>query len=230
LRGIEVVHIPTTLLGAVDAAIGGKTGVNLRGKNLVGAFHHPSRVVVDLTVLESLPLPLKQEGLVEALKAGLIADPELVSLIETAGLDCELSEVVPRAVAVKVRVVEEDFKETGIRAILNYGHTIGHAVEIAGNLPHGHAVALGMAAAGRIAEEVVGFGGLARQNDALTGLGLPLQSPGIARATVLEILARDKKRDASGIRMVLLPVIGRAVVRTVSGPTIDTGLAGIGIA
>lgn len=229
LRGVEVVHIPTTLLGAVDAAIGGKTGVNLHGKNLVGAFYHPSRVLVDLAVLESLPTHLKQEGLVEALKAGLIADPVLVGLIERAGLHAELTEVVPRAVAVKARIVEQDFKEAGLRAVLNYGHTIGHAVEIAGNLPHGHAVALGMAAAGRIAEELVEFGEMARQNEALAGLGLPLQSSGIAREPVLEILARDKKRDASGIRMVLLPAIGRAVVRPVSGPTIEGGLAAIGI-
>jgi len=229
LRGIEVVNVPTTLLGAVDAAIGGKTGVNLGGKNLIGAFHHPRRVVIDPDVLDELPAELKQEGLAEALKAGLIGDETLFSHIESTGLKADLDLVVPRAVAVKAAVVNQDFRETGIRAILNYGHTIGHAVEIAAGLAHGHAVAVGMTAAGRIAEDLVGFGAAARQQGAIIGLGLPVRTDGVARSSVLEVLAQDKKRDASGVRMVLLRAIGVPVVLSVPGQTIDAGLASIGI-
>ena len=229
LRGIEVVHVPTTLLGAVDAAIGGKTGVNLGGKNLIGAFHHPSRVLIDLDVLDALPAELKREGLAEALKAGLIGDLDLLSHLESAGLQADLSVVVPRAVAVKANVVAQDFRESGLRATLNYGHTIGHAVEIAAELSHGHAVAVGMAAAGSIAEDLTGFTDAARQREAIMRLGLPVKVEAVSRRRVLEVLAQDKKRDASGMRMVLLRAIGDPVVLTVTAESIDTGLAGIGI-
>lgn len=229
LRGVEVVHVPTTLLGAVDASIGGKTGVNLGGKNLVGAFYHPRRVVIDLEVLESLPDELKREGMAEALKAGLIADVSLFSHIERAGLGANLDVVVPQAVAVKAAVVNQDFRESGVRAILNYGHTLGHAAEIIAGLPHGHAVALGMVAAGRISQDLVGFGSAARQQDAIVRLGLPVQVAGADRRSVLDILARDKKRDASGLRMVLLRSIGDPVVVSVAPEAIDAGLAVIGI-
>jgi 3-dehydroquinate synthetase len=229
LRGVELVQVPTTLLGAVDAAIGGKTGVNLGGKNLVGAFYLPRRVVIDLDVLESLPTELKREGLAEALKAGLIADLELFSHIESDGLAADLEVVVPRAVAVKTAVVNEDFREAGIRAILNYGHTIGHAVEILTGVPHGHAVALGMAAAGRIGEDLVGFESADRQHNAIVRLGLPVRMTGGDRRALLDVLARDKKRDASGIRMVLLRSIGDPVVVSVPTEAINGGFASIGI-
>jgi 3-dehydroquinate synthase len=229
LRGIEVVHVPTTLLGAVDAAIGGKTGVNLGGKNLVGAFYHPTRVVIDLDVLDQLPLELKREGMAEVLKTALIADPVLLAELESAGLRADLDVAVPRAVTVKAAVVGEDFREKGIRETLNYGHTIGHAIEIVGGLPHGHAVAIGMVAAGRIAETMLEFREADRQMQAIARLGLPIRSAGIARQRVLEVLARDKKRDAAGPRMVLLQSIGRPIVRAVSDEMINLGLSGIGI-
>ena len=229
LRGIEVVHVPTTLLGAVDAAIGGKTGVNLGGKNLVGAFHHPRRVVIDLDVLDHLPLELKREGLAEALKAGLIGDVELFAHIESAGLQADLDLVVPKAVAVKVAVVNQDFRESGIRAILNYGHTIGHAVEITARLPHGYAVAIGMAAAGRIGEDLIGFEDAARQRDAIVGLGLPVRVEVPNRAAVLGVLAQDKKRDATGLWMVLLRAIATPEIVPVSPESVNLGLAEIGI-
>lgn len=229
LRGVELVQVPTTLLGAVDAAIGGKTGVNLGGKNLVGAFYHPRRIIIDLEIAESLPTDLKREGLAEALKAGLVADPELFSHIEQTGLAADLEVVVPRAVAVKTNVVKQDFRETGIRAILNYGHTIGHAVEIITGLPHGHAIALGMAAAGRIGEDLLGFDSADRQRNALIRLGLPVWIDGPDRRALLDVLVRDKKRDASGIRMVLLRSIGDPMVVSVPMEAIHAGLAGIGI-
>lgn len=229
LRGVEAVHVPTTLLGAVDAAIGGKTGVNLGGKNLIGAFHHPRRVAIDTDVLDALPVELRREGLAEALKAGLIGDPALFAHIESAGLQSDLDLVVPRAVAVKTAVVNQDFRETGIRAILNYGHTVGHAVEIAANTSHGRAVAVGMAAAGRISEDLVGFESGTRQRRAISRLGLPVRIEGVDRRTVLEILAQDKKRDASGLRMVLLRSIGEPVVLSVPAAALEKGLTTIGI-
>ena len=172
---------------------------------------------------------MKREGLAEALKAGLIGDLYLLSHLESAGLEADLSVVVPRAVAVKANVVAQDFRESGLRATLNYGHTIGHAVEIAAGLSHGHAVAVGMAAAGRIAENLTGFTDAARQRAAIVRLGLPVNVEAVSRRRVLEVLAQDKKRDASGVRMVLLRAIGDPVVLAVTGESIDTGLAGIGI-
>ncbi len=115
LRGVEAVYVPTTLVGAVDAAIGGKTGVNLGAKNLVGAFQHPARVVIDADLLDALPLGLRRDGAAEALKAGLIGDPDLVGLYERDGLEADPAEVVRRAVAVKAAVVGRDFREEGER-------------------------------------------------------------------------------------------------------------------
>ncbi len=223
LRGIEAVYVPTTLLGAVDAAVGGKTGVNLDGKNLVGAFHHPSRVVIDVAVLEALPPELWREGAAEALKAGLIADPALVDLFERHGADAPLAEVVQRAVSVKAGVVADDFREAGRRAILNYGHTVGHAVEIAAGMRHGDAVAVGMVAAGAVSEAVCGFAHRARQDGIIAALGLPTAAAA-DRSEVRRLLALDKKRDAAGLRMVLLEAVGAPVVCHVDGATVEAAL------
>ncbi len=228
LRGIEAVYCPTTLLGAVDAAIGGKTGVNAGGKNLVGVFSNPSRIVIDLDVLEVLAPDLRRQGMAEALKAGLIADPALVDLLERDGLGADLEEVVNRAIAVKVTVVEEDFREAGKRAILNYGHTIGHAVEVGAGVSHGEAVAIGMVAAGAVSEALVGFTGAARQRAIIGNLGLPVQVPGgLDRDDALELVGLDKKRDAGGVRMVLLEAIGRPVLRSVDNATLNLALDAI---
>lgn len=229
LRGIDVVHVPTTLLGAVDAAVGGKTGVNIGGKNLVGAFHHPRRVLIDPDVLDALPRELIVEGSAEAVKCGLIADPALVDLYETAGADADLEEVVVRAVRVKAAVVNEDFREHGRRAILNYGHTVGHAIEIALPMAHGHAVAVGMVAAGAAAERVTGFGGAERQRNLIRSLGLPIEAPGIEPAVVKRYMALDKKRQGDALRMTLLEEIGVATLRCVDDATVDRALAAVGI-
>jgi 3-dehydroquinate synthase len=230
LRGVEAIYVPTTVLGAVDAAIGGKTGVNLDGKNLVGAFRHPARVVIDVDVLDRLPDEVKRGGLAEALKAGLIGDPALVGLLEAHGPAADLAEVVRRAVAVKAAVVGRDFTEQGERAHLNYGHTIGHAVEVAAGLGHGEAVAIGMVAAGRAAAVEVGFTDEARQTAAIAGLGLPVGAPGLGRDEVLALVGRDKKRDAAGLRMVLLEAIGSPLVRHVGSATVGAALDAIDIA
>jgi 3-dehydroquinate synthase len=228
LRGIESVMVPTTLLGAVDAAIGGKTGINLAGKNLVGAFHLPSRVIVDLDVLDAVPLNLRLEGLAEALKTGLIADPELVALFERHGASAPLDQVVKRSIRVKADVVSDDFREGGRRAILNFGHTIGHGVEIAGNLPHGLAVAVGMVAAGAVSASRFGFPSQ-WLIDLVASLGLPVAAPGLKLQAVLDLIGRDKKRTAEGVRMVLLRAVADPVVEIVTEGELAKGLAAVGI-
>ncbi len=230
LRGIEAVYVPTTLLGAVDAAVGGKTGVNLDGKNLVGAFRHPSRIVVDTGVLAALSDGLWREGAAEALKAGLIGDPALVDLFERHGREAPIDEVVRRALAVKVGIVNQDFTEEGLRAVLNYGHTVGHAVEVACGLSHGAAVAVGMVAAGAASERVAGFAEADRQRALIASLGLPVTAPGADEPRVRELLALDKKRDAAGLRMVLLRRIGEPYLAPVDAATVDAALAAVAAA
>jgi 3-dehydroquinate synthase len=228
LRGIESVLVPTTLLAAVDAAIGGKTGINHAGKNLVGAFWHPRRVIVDLDVLEGLPVALRREGSAEILKAGYVGDPAIVAAYQRDGIDTRLDEVVPRAIAVKVGVVSEDFRESGRRAILNFGHTIGHAVETVTGLAHGHAVSVGMVAAAEVSRVRYGFDATSLTHT-LFSLGLPVASAGTSKRAVLDLVARDKKRTAGAVRMVLLREIADPVVETVTEAELDAALEAVGI-
>jgi 3-dehydroquinate synthase len=228
LRGIEAVMVPTTLLAAIDASIGGKTGINFAGKNLVGAFHLPSRVVIDLDVLEAAPATLRLEGLAEALKAGLIADPPLVELFERHQAAAPLEEVVTRSVNVKADMVAADFREAGRRAFLNFGHTIGHGVEMAAGMPHGMAVAVGMVAAGAVSAARYGFPDQ-WLIDVIFSLGLPVSAFGVSRHSVLGFVNHDKKRTAQGLRMVLLRAVGDPVVDLVSDDELDLAMAAIGI-
>lgn len=230
LRGVDVVYMPTTLLGAVDAAIGGKTGVNVDGKNLVGVFNHPLRIVVDLDLLDALPLELRREGAAETVKAGFIADEQIIAAYEADGVDATLDVVVPAAIEVKVKTVTEDFRESGRRAILNYGHTIGHAIEVAAGITHGAAVSIGMIAAGRVSAEVLGFSGNGRQRAVLERIGLPTAAPAVDADLVMDLMARDKKRNQEGLRMVLLRDFGEPVVQHVSTESIHFGLREIGVA
>ena len=229
LRGVESVLIPTTLLGAVDASIGGKTGINRRGKNLVGAFWHPSRVIVDLDHLDDLPLALRLEGAAEIIKAGCIADPVIVEQYAQDGIDADLDLVVPRAIAVKAGIVRDDFRESGRRALLNFGHTIGHAVELLAPLPHGLAVSVGMVAAGFVSSRRYGFD-VGWLTDLLFSTGLPVAAAGVSKTAAVELIARDKKRSAEGIRMVLLRAIGDPVVEPVSSDEIVAALDAVGAA
>ncbi len=229
MRGIEAVFIPTTLLGAVDAAIGGKSAINVDGKNLAGVFRHPARVVVDLDVLAELPESLLAEGGAEALKTGYIGDPALVALYETHGLGAPLDEVVDRAVTVKAEIVSSDFTERGRRAILNYGHTIGHAVEVAAGMSHGHAVAIGMVAAATLSEMMTGFAGAAEQRDLIASLGLPVDAPTVSTTRVEELMAVDKKRDDRGLRFVVLEAVGRPAVVHADPASVRAALAAVGI-
>jgi 3-dehydroquinate synthase len=229
LRGLETVLVATTLLGAVDAAIGGKTAVNVGGKNLAGVFNHPARVVIDTAVLEELPAALLIEGSAEAVKAGFIADPELVALYTAHGQAAPIAEVVARAVRVKAAVVSEDFTEQGSRAILNYGHTVGHAVEHVSGIPHGHAVAIGMVAAGAASSLVTGFGDEAPQRELIAALGLPIVAPPVDPAAIESAMMLDKKRDADGLRMVLLEAFGKPIVTAVDPTTVRAALRAVGI-
>lgn len=229
MRGIEVVHIPTTFLAAIDAAIGGKTGVNVSGKNLVGVFWPPTRVLIDIETLAGLPQGLLREGMAEALKVGMVGDPELADLLSLHRLSAPIDEVVTRAVTVKARLVEEDPRDQGVRQHLNFGHTIGHALEYASTLTHGEAVSLGMVAAAAVSEKLYGFDGTERLIDTLIGLGLPVAVEGIDRQRVFDLVRLDKKRDGDSLRMVLLEEIGRPVVVPVETEHVEQGLAAIGI-
>lgn len=229
-RGVAVVQVPTTLLAQVDAAVGGKTGVNLpEGKNLVGAFHQPLAVVSDTAALATLPARERRAGLGEVAKYGFIDDPVLLELLEkrpdeaVAGDVDVLTEVVRRGVAVKARVVAADEREAGERALLNYGHTVGHAIETLagyGTYRHGEAVALGMVFAARLGERLgVSQDGLAARTVAvLDGLGLPTGGLRLDPEAVWDVLVRDKKvrrgrgANGHGLRFVLCRQPGDAFV------------------
>jgi 3-dehydroquinate synthetase len=229
LRGVPLVNLPTTLLGMVDAAIGGKTGVDLpAGKNLVGAFHQPVAVVADLDALAGLPPVEVRSGLAEVAKAGLVGDPDLVAALAAAagpaaaGDPDALAPLVEAAVRVKAAVVAADEREAAgghgpvSRAILNYGHTLGHALErLAGyqGLRHGEAVALGMVFAARVAEATgLAAPGLARGHvELLRALELPVGGVRLDPEAVLAAMATDKKHH-QGLRLVLLREVGRPMV------------------
>lgn len=229
LRGIEAVHVPTTLLAAVDAAIGGKTGINFRGKNLVGAFWEPSRVIIDLAVLEALAPITARQGWAEILKAGLIADASLVADIEEHGTDLDLETAVARSVAVKATVVADDLRESGRRAILNFGHTIGHAVEMVSGISHGEAVALGLVAEAAASEVDRGFRAASRVSDVVTQLGFATQAPAMDRDRAMHLAGKDKKGDQHGIRMVMLDRIGEPVLVRPSAEALDAAWSAIGL-
>ena len=207
LRGIELVTVPTTLLAAVDASIGGKTAVNLEAKNLVGTFWEPTRVIVDLDLLDLLPKERIRDGMAEIVKAGFIGDEQLVSLLERDGLGASLSAAVRAAVAVKAGIVSRDPREHGERALLNYGHTVGHAIERVVSVSHGEAVAVGMVVASVLSERMLGF----RDRDRHRALIERLELPTAVAADldpVLRMVRSDKKRIRGGMRMVLLERIG----------------------
>lgn len=228
LRGIECVLVPTTLLSAVDASVGGKTGINVMGKNLVGAFWHPSRIAISLDVLAALPEDLVRQGSAEAIKAGFIDDPRIIEIYMTHGLSFPPAEVVRRAVTVKAAVVTGDFREAGRRATLNFGHTIGHGIEVVCGLPHGYAVSVGMVAAAAISADRYGFDEWEVRHP-LERLGLPTRVSGADRALVRRLVSRDKKRTSGGLRMVLLRGIGDPVVEQVDDDSVELGMDAIGV-
>ncbi len=242
LRGIPVVQVPTTLLAQVDSSIGGKTGVDHRlGKNLIGAFHQPSLVVADTRLLESLPTRDYVSGWSEIVKMAMIRDANLFRTLEThaeALLRFEepvlLGDVIRRAIELKGEVVGADERESGLRIILNYGHTIGHALEAATgyrHLLHGEAVAIGMRGAGFIARErgTLSAADFAAQQALLGRFGLPNRADGIAADDLLGPLSRDKKARGSTIQWVLATGIGSVTTaRDVSAEEVQSALREIG--
>ncbi|PZS40840.1 MAG: 3-dehydroquinate synthase [Pseudonocardiales bacterium] len=215
LRGVRVVQVPTTLLAMVDAAVGGKTGINTdAGKNLVGAFHEPAAVVVDLVALATLPRAELVAGMAEVVKAGFIADPVILELIEAdpaAALDPSgpvLAELVGRAIRVKADVVAADLKESHLREVLNYGHTLGHALERREGYRwrHGAAVSVGMifaAELGRLAGRL-DDATAQRHRTVLSSIGLPTGYDSDALPELLEGMRNDKKARSGALRFVVL--------------------------
>ncbi len=215
MRGVRVVHVPTTLLAMVDAAVGGKTGINTTaGKNLVGAFHEPSAVLVDLATLDTLPRDELAAGSAEIIKAGFIADPAILDLVEAdpvAALDPTgpvLPELVRRAIRVKAEVVAADLRESHLREILNYGHTLGHAIERREDYRwrHGAAVSVGLVfaaelarAAGRLDDATAD-----RHRSVLSSVGLPVTYASDVLPELVESMRGDKKARAGVLRFVVL--------------------------
>ncbi|MBE9221382.1 3-dehydroquinate synthase [Cyanobacterium stanieri LEGE 03274] len=228
LRGINFIQIPTSLLAMVDASVGGKTGVNHpQGKNLIGAFYQPKLVLIDPLVLKTLPEREFRAGMAEVIKYGVIWDKELFNRLESANnlnsmdvLSADLlSYILERSCLAKAEVVRRDEREGGVRAILNYGHTVGHGVESLTNyntFVHGEAVAIGMAVAGKIAVEAGLWteDELIRQNDLIKKAGLPLDIPAtVDREDLLDSLQLDKKVKAGKVRFILPTEIGKVIIR-----------------
>ncbi len=227
LRGVSVIQIPTTVLGMVDAAVGGKTGINTaEGKNLVGAFWAPKAVLCDLDLLDTLPRNELLAGYAEVVKAGFIQDPRILEIVEadvaaaTDPASAEFREAIERAIAVKARVVGEDFTEQGLREILNYGHTLGHAIEHAERYAwrHGAAVSIGMVFAAELSRLTRGLSDDAvdRHRAVLESLTLPTTYPGDRWGHLLGTMQRDKKARGGMLRFIVLDDIGRPAV--LNGP------------
>ncbi|MDO4928748.1 MAG: 3-dehydroquinate synthase [Corynebacterium sp.] len=226
MRGIRVIQVPTTILAMVDAAVGGKTGINTpAGKNLVGSFHEPAAVFIDLRYVETLALSERIAGSAEIVKTGFIADPEILARYEHDPAAClevdgSLPELVARSVAVKARVVSEDLKESHLREILNYGHTFGHAVEHRENYQwrHGNAVAVGMMFIATLATNrgIMSSELLQRHRDILTSIGLPTSytpsgQPHNVFGELYEAMLHDKKNRGGNIRFVAISEVGETL-------------------
>jgi 3-dehydroquinate synthase len=215
LRGVRLVLVPTTLLGMTDAAIGGKTAINTEaGKNLVGAFYPPAGVLADVTTLATLPAAEYASGLAEVIKAGFIADPVILDLIESDPVAASQPggpherELIERAITMKAAVVTADLREAGQREFLNYGHTLGHAIERAEDFSvrHGEAVAIGMCFAAAVARLAGRLDDLtaARHRQILAAVGLPTHYRGGSWPELRQVMAVDKKTRAARLRLVVL--------------------------
>jgi 3-dehydroquinate synthase len=233
LRGVRVVHVPTTLLAMVDAAIGGKTGINTdSGKNLVGAFHPPAGVFVDLDLLASLPDAEWVNGMAEVVKAGFIADPRILELIESdpVGAATPASplarELIERSIAMKAAVVSADLREAGPREMLNYGHTLGHAIERLERyaIPHGHAVSIGMvfAASLGLVSGRLDAATATRHRAILDRLGLPTSYRAEFLPDLLDAMQHDKKARGSTLRFVVLDGLAKPAILSAPEPSLLT--------
>jgi 3-dehydroquinate synthase len=224
-RGMPLVQIPTTLLAQVDSSVGGKTAVNHPlGKNMIGAFYQPSAVIIDSATLSTLPDREYASGLAEVVKYGAIRSPELFAWLESnvdpllSRDEATLVQAIHESCRIKAEIVAADERETGERALLNFGHTFGHAIEVGtgyGTWLHGEAVAAGMALAGELSVRATGLSAAenVRLRQLLSRLGLPLDPPALGVDRYLELMARDKKVKAGKRRLVLLEALGRATIR-----------------
>jgi 3-dehydroquinate synthase len=229
MRGVALVQVPTTMVAQVDSALGGKTAINHpRAKNLIGAFYQPRLVVADVATLESLPDREFREGLAEVVKYGAIMDAPMVEALED-GLDAimrrepvALERMVARSLHHKATIVASDTHEGGLRKILNYGHTAGHALEASsgyGNFLHGEAVAIGMVAAGRLSQAFAGLSAAEaeRLERLIARAGLPTaMPPGWRGEEFVRAMRLDKKRSGDGVEFVLLDRLGHALTRKLS--------------
>lgn len=222
-RGIRVIQIPTTLLAQVDSSVGGKTGLNYGGhKNMIGSFHQPEAVFISPEWLATLPAREFRAGLAEVIKCGVIRDLELLQILEHEEPErllhsSRLEEVIARALHVKARIVEEDEQDRGLRHLLNFGHTVGHALESATGFDrylHGEAVAIGMIAALKLSVSESGLApaAAARVEALLRRFELPVSAPGVDLEKLLSLLEMDKKAEGSGGAWVLTDELGRATV------------------
>jgi 3-dehydroquinate synthase len=220
MRGVNFVQVPTTLLAQVDSSVGGKTGVNHeQGKNLVGAFHQPQIVLIDTDTLSTLPDRELRAGLAEVIKYGAICDADFFAWLES-NIDKLLqrdpgamAHAIRRSCELKAEVVADDEREAGRRAILNFGHTFGHAIENClgyGEWLHGEAVAAGMVMAAELSK--LGDDEAGRLRDLIARAGLPTAPPALGAARFLEAMSRDKKVQKKQLRFVLLRQLGAAVV------------------
>ena len=231
LRGVRVVHMPTTLLGMVDAAVGGKTGINTaEGKNLVGSFYQPAGVLADLDTLVTLPRNELVAGLAEVVKCGFIADEEILRIVEAAPEQAQTPEsdqlrgLIERSIKVKADVVGRDVREASLRESLNYGHTLGHAIEHAERYQwrHGAAVSVGMVFAAELARSLgrLSDAEADRHRSILTSLGLPVSYRDDRWNQLLEGIRRDKKNRGDTLRFVLLNSIGSPATVEIPDPSI----------
>lgn len=223
LRGIAVIHVPTTLLAMVDAAVGGKTGINTSaGKNLVGAFHHPAAVFCDLETLKTLPEADLRAGFGEIIKCGFIADVKILDIVDEHGVNLvdaghpRLSELIERAITVKALVVADDFTESKVgglgREILNYGHTLGHAIELTHDYSwrHGEAISVGMVFVAELAarEGLLSSEDVTRHRDLLSKVGLPTSYDEDNWEELLQGMSIDKKARGNTLRFIVLSAFG----------------------
>ena len=216
MRGIRYVQIPTTLLAAVDSSVGGKTGVNLsKGKNLAGAFWQPEAVLCDINTFKTMPKAQYTDGLAEAVKCAVIGDYSLFDMLQKKVFDIE--EVIERCISLKADIVNKDEKEGGVRALLNFGHTVGHAIEKCSDYrtSHGSAVSIGMVVMSRAAEKnAIAEPGLTEK---LTGILISLDLPtelNEDKESILDKIGSDKKRRGNDITLVLPTKIGQCVLKT----------------
>jgi 3-dehydroquinate synthase len=219
MRGVPLIQVPTTVLAQVDSSVGGKVAVNHgKLKNTIGTFYQPRLVVADTDTLKTLPDEELRNGLAEVIKYGLIRDAELFELIENnlPLRDEMLEEIITRCVAIKSAIVEQDEEDRGMRNLLNFGHTVGHAIESvsAYRIKHGHGVAIGMTAAAVISQQAgyLSSGDVERIKNVLNKAGLPVKIPHLDIAKIIQAMQHDKKKTEGKIRFILLKSLGDAVI------------------